>query len=106
MMPLTYLATLCSQIDRQYSVSLSYDANTGEYPCWRLAVAIPSKDIRLARTMKNLAGIRNDTRILGRELEQLCALYMAVRCGEITISLDTYEERYEDSQTCVDRPIS
>ena len=106
MMPLTYLAALCSQIDRRYSVSLSYGAAAGDYPCWTLAVTIPSKDIRLSRSMKNLAGILNDARALGSELEHLCALYMAVKHGEITISLDTYcEAGHEDSKTGTPHPV-
>lgn len=107
MMPLTYLAALCSHIDRYYSVSLSYGAGTGDYPCWTLAVSIPSKNIRLTRRMNNLAGILKDARALESELEQLCALYMVVKRGEIsTISLDTYEAGHEDSQTCVDHSVS
>ena len=106
MMPLTYLAALCAQIDRQYSVSLSYGAHVGDYPCWILAVTIPSKDIRLERHMKNLMSILKDAYELGRELEHLGALYMAVKRGEITVSIDTYEEKHADGQTCVAHSVS
>ena len=106
MMPLTYLSALCSQIDRYYSVSLSYGVSIGDYPCWTLAVSIPSKNIRLARTMKNLTGILKDARALGSELEHLGALYMVVKRGEVTISLDTYEAEHEDSQACIDHSVS
>ena len=107
MTPLTYLAALCSQIDRHYSVSLSYGARAGDNPHWTLAVTIPSKDIRLSRAMNNLAGILKDAQALGRELEHLCALNMVVKRGEVsTISLDTYEAGHEDSQARIDHPLS
>ena len=106
MMPLTYLSALCSQIDRQYSVSLSYGVSAGDYPRWTLTVTIPSKDIRLERRMKNLVGILKDAHELGRELEQLCALYMVVKRGEITVSLDAYEEKHANGQTCVAHSVS
>jgi hypothetical protein len=106
MMPLTYLAALCSQIDRNYSVSLSYGASVGDAPHWTLAVAIPSKDIRLARKMKNLAGILKDARELGVELEHLLSLYMVVKRGEITVSLDNYEAGHGNGKEGADSALS
>ena len=91
MMPLTYLANLCSQISRSYSVSLQYGAHAGEKPCWALTVVIPAHNIRMVRPMAHLKNILVEAQTLGGELQCLASLNMAVKRGEETISLDIYQ---------------
>ena len=51
MTALTYLADVCGQIDRTYSVSLEYGAHAGDVPHWRLCVSLPRKAISLSRQL-------------------------------------------------------
>lgn len=90
-MPLTYLANLCSQIDRSYSVSLQYGVHLGEKPCWELVVAIPAHRIFKVRPMADLKNILVEAQTLGCELKCLASLNTAVTRGEETISLDSYQ---------------
>lgn len=52
MMPLVYLAGLCSCIDTTYHVSLEYGANIGDVPRWCIRIAIPLKAIFLTRPLQ------------------------------------------------------
>ena len=52
MYPLIYLADLCTQIDRTYSVSLQYGAHTGDVPHWSMCVNLPRKAISLSRVLE------------------------------------------------------
>ena len=99
MMPLTYLANLCSQIDHTYSVSLQYGAHAGEKPCWALVATIPAHNIRMARSMANLKNILVEAHALGCELQCLISLNMAVKRGEETLSLDSYQATQGDNHS-------
>ena len=52
MNPLLYLADLCVQIDKSYSVSFQYGAHTGDAPQWLMCVSLPLKAIYLGRVLK------------------------------------------------------
>ena len=72
--PLTYLANLCSQIDRFYSVSLQYGAHPGEVPCWAITVSIPACNVHVVRPMATLKNIHVEAQTLGGELQMLASL--------------------------------
>ena len=101
-MPLTYLAQLCSQIDRVYSVSLQYGAHPGEAPCWAITVTIPARNIHVVRRFMPMATLKNiafEAQTLGGELQMLASLTMAVNRGEETIRLDTYQAVQSDDHS-------
>lgn len=73
MYPLSYLAHLCQQVDRTYSVSLQYGVQVGEVPHWHLAVRLPLQDIRLSRTLErgdDRQATLNAALSLGEEIKQ------------------------------------
>ena len=91
MRPLTFLASVCAQIDRVFGVSLSYGATFGDKPHWTLAVLIPAKGVRLVRVVDDIGNIRAVAQDISNELQQLTHLTLAVRRGEEKLSLDTYQ---------------
>ena len=52
MKPLSYLADLCAQIDKTYSVSLQYGAHAGDAPQWLMCLRLPLKAIYLGRVLE------------------------------------------------------
>ena len=49
---LLYLADLCIQVDKTYSVSLQYGAHAGDESHWQMRVSLPLKAISLSRALE------------------------------------------------------
>lgn len=51
MTPLMYLANICQQIDKTYSVSLEYGCHAGDVPHWQMCVRIPFLALTFSRDL-------------------------------------------------------
>ena len=92
MAPLTYLADLCAQIDRTYSVSLEYGAHVGNEPCWQMHVRLPFKAISLSRQLVRGDDIQANTSAAQSMAQDLQRFLSSVKDipGEEMYNLDTY----------------
>ena len=83
MTTLTYLANVCSQIDKTWSVSLQYGAHAGETPVWRMCVSLSHKAISLSRVLERGDDMQANMSA-ARSMENDLKRFMAAQSASMT----------------------